>query len=613
MYVIEIRKKSCLSQEHFQQKADHQKTCADVKNAAKGNVLHADEHCNAECDAALTGSQVYDGREEEQKGDPDFFRKRIFGENQFAKPENHSGYEKEHVRNGFFRKSESFCTEHQEEKHVVAELGNGNLEESGTYFGRNCLKHWGTSYKTIGCIALLSIVELSRKRYNFCYYSILWPLCETNEAFWNFLERSAMKILIVNKFLYPNGGSETYIFSIGSQLQKMGHEVQYFGMEHEGRIVGNHAESYTENMSFRDNAIGRRSLSGKISKLTYPFKIIYSTDARKKIRRVLEDFCPDVVHLNNINFQITPSVIDEIKAFDSHIRIVYTAHDPQWVCPNHMMRVPSTGELCSRCINGDVKWCTKFSCIHNSRAQSLIGTMEAEFYQRRGTYEKVDAIIAPSEFMNRTLSHNPQLAGRIVTLHNAFNVASENAADRALDHEFSEASYVLYFGRFSEEKGIRTLLKAVKALPEIPFVFAGKGELEGEINDLPNIRNEGFCESDKMMELIRGAAFTIFPSEWYENCPYSVIESQLAGTPVLASNLGGTPELLVLGVTGEFFEAGNVKELTEKIRALWNDNLKLKKYQDGCRKLAKKELPLTFDNLETYCRKLVMIYKNELF
>ena len=422
-----------------------------------------------------------------------------------------------------------------------------------------------------------------------------------------------MRVLIVNKFLYPNGGSETYIFSIGRQLQEMGHEVQYFGMEHEGRIVGNRAESYTENMSFRNSSSGGGGLSGKISKLTYPFKIIYSRDAKRKIRKVLEDFHPDAVHLNNINFQITPSVIDEIKDFDPKIRIVYTAHDPQWVCPNHMMRVPSTGELCSRCIDGDVKWCTKLSCIHNSRAQSLIGTMEAEFYQRRKTYEKVDVIIAPSEFMNRTLSRSPQLTGRIVTLHNAVNAAPESAADKASGHESREASYVLYFGRFSEEKGIRTLLKAVKELPEIPFVFAGKGELEDEVNGLSNIRNEGFCESNKMAELIRGAAFTVFPSEWYENCPYSVIEPQLVGTPVLASNLGGTPELLVPGVTGELFEAGNVKELVEKIRNLWNDNLKLHEYQEGCRKLVRGELLLTFDNMETYCRKLVMIYKKDRF
>ena len=96
-----------------------------------------------------------------------------------------------------------------------------------------------------------------------------------------------MRVLIVNKFLYPNGGSETYIFEIGKQLKEMGHEVQYFGMEHEDNVVGNRIGSYTSNMDFH---------GGKLSKLFYPFKIIYSTEACKKIRAVLEDFKPDVVH-----------------------------------------------------------------------------------------------------------------------------------------------------------------------------------------------------------------------------------------------------------------------------------------------------------------------------
>ena len=144
---------------------------------------------------------------------------------------------------------------------------------------------------------------------------------------------------MVNKFLYPNGGSETYIFKLGEQLVKEGHEVQYFGMEHEGRVVGNRVESYTSNMDFH---------TGKLQKLLYPFKIIYSTEARKKIRLVLDDFAPDVVHLNNINFQITPSIIYEIRSYEKkrkkQIKIVFTAHDYQWVCPNHMMMVPATGE-----------------------------------------------------------------------------------------------------------------------------------------------------------------------------------------------------------------------------------------------------------------------------
>ena len=129
-----------------------------------------------------------------------------------------------------------------------------------------------------------------------------------------------MKILFVNKFLHPNGGSETYIFELGKQLTKMGHEVQYFGMEHEKRCVGNRIDCYTRNMDFH---------TGKLQKLLYPFKIIYSVEAKKKMAMVLEDFGPDVVHINNINFQLTPSIIDAVKKYeknkDKKIRLIATA------------------------------------------------------------------------------------------------------------------------------------------------------------------------------------------------------------------------------------------------------------------------------------------------
>ena len=71
-----------------------------------------------------------------------------------------------------------------------------------------------------------------------------------------------MKVLIINKFLYPNGGSETYIFKLGEALEQHGHEVQYFGMEHEGRCVGNRVNAYTSGMDFHGGS--------KLSKLTYP-------------------------------------------------------------------------------------------------------------------------------------------------------------------------------------------------------------------------------------------------------------------------------------------------------------------------------------------------------
>ncbi|MBQ2824527.1 MAG: glycosyltransferase family 4 protein [Oscillospiraceae bacterium] len=148
---------------------------------------------------------------------------------------------------------------------------------------------------------------------------------------------------MINKFLHANGGSETYMMCLGQYLSECGHTVEYFGMEHEKRCVGNSCECYTSNMDFHSGSI--------ISKLSYPFRTIYSSEARKKLRIILEKFCPDAVHINNFNYQLTPSVILELvkwKKEGHKCRIVYTAHDCQLVCPNHMCRNPLTDVNCEK-------------------------------------------------------------------------------------------------------------------------------------------------------------------------------------------------------------------------------------------------------------------------
>lgn len=401
-----------------------------------------------------------------------------------------------------------------------------------------------------------------------------------------------MKILMVNKFLHPNGGSETYIFKLGEQLQKTGHEVQYFGMEHEGRIVGNHAEVYTSDMDFHTGGIG---------KLFYPFRIIYSAEAKKKMSLVLEDFQPDIVHLNNINFQLTPSVIYAVRAYEKkhgrRVRIVYTAHDYQWVCPNHMMRIPATGAICFACRGGDYRQCSKNRCIHNSRIKSVLGTVEAKYYAKRKTYGMVDVILCPSEFMKKQLDTDPLLAGKTVMMHNFIEV------DAGKQNDGVKKDYVVYFGRFSEEKGTKTLLEACRELPEIPFIFAGTGPLEEEAGKVSNVENRGFVTGEALRKLISEARFSVYPSEWYENCPFSVMESQMYATPVLASDLGGAPELVQAGVTGDLFRGGDVQELTEHIKALWDDPELCRKYSENCKNIK-------FDTIEEYCAKIVRnVYK----
>ncbi len=400
-----------------------------------------------------------------------------------------------------------------------------------------------------------------------------------------------MKVLLINKFLYPKGGSETYLFKLGELLSERGHEVQYFGMEHEGRIVGNRVNSYTVDMDFHGGS--------KLSKLTYPIKTIYSSQARKKIRAVLDDFKPDVCHLNNFNFQLTPSIILEIvkwrKKAKQKCKIIYTAHDSQLVCPNHLMQNPVTGETCTRCLGGHFKNCVSGKCIHSSSAKSFIGAMEGYFWKLKGTYKYFDAIISPSAFLSEKLSTNSVLKEKITVLNNFIEHTSLD------ENNIQKSDYIIYYGRYSKEKGIETLLKVVDRLPDIQFVFAGNGPLEDEVNKRKNIINKGFLLGDNLKKVISEARFTVMPSECFENCPYSVMESQIYFTPIIGANLGGIPELIKESETGELFESGNAEQLYEKVLSLWNNAEKLKKYTENCKNVK-------FINVDEYYTKLLDLY-----
>ena len=219
---------------------------------------------------------------------------------------------------------------------------------------------------------------------------------------------------------------------------------------------------------------------------------------------------------------------------------------------------------------------------------------EAIFWNKKGTYKYIDTIICPSNFLKDKMDTNPLFKDKTIALH--------NFVDKVDWEETEKKDYVLYFGRFSEEKGIKTLLDVCKSLPSIPFIFAGTGPLEDEINSVSNIKNIGFKKGKELETLIREARFSIYPSEWYENCPFSVMESQMYGTPVLGSDIGGIPELIDVNKTGELFKIKDKSELKEKILELWNDKDLAETYSKNCK-------DIHFDSIEEYYKKLLPLYK----
>ena len=291
-----------------------------------------------------------------------------------------------------------------------------------------------------------------------------------------------MKILMVNKFLYPRGGAETYMLRIGEELTRRGHQVEYFGMYDEKNTVGNAEGLTTVNMDFHASGA---------EKLLYPFRIIYSGEARRKMRQVIDRFHPDIIHFNNINFQLTPSVI--LAGAEKNIPMVQTVHDLQMLCPNHMMMEFGTWKLCEECSGKKCKMaCVRKKCIHGSRAKSLIGAIEGTIYTSSHVYDRVARYICPSRFIEEKLLTVPRYAGKTTMIHNFLSKTAEI--------DVPKGDYVLYFGRLSEEKGIDRILAAWRGYTdEAAFVFAETdGESHNTITPIARMR-EGQFELDLVL------------------------------------------------------------------------------------------------------------------
>lgn len=395
-----------------------------------------------------------------------------------------------------------------------------------------------------------------------------------------------MKILLVNKFLYPKGGAETYVLKLGKILESHGHEVQYFGLENEKNTVGNAAGAYASHLDFGTGVRGN---------LLAPLRIIYSGEARRMIRRVLDDFGPDVVHLNNIQFHLTPSMILEIQRYRQQtgraVKIIYTAHDYQLICPSHGL-FDADIRICEKCLGGNYTHCLRTKCVKGSRAKSLLGMLDAYFWKWNKAYSYIDTIICCSEFLKGKLDTQQRFRTKTVALHNFVDTVPAVAVQKE--------DYVLEFGHLSRDKGTLTLLEVAKRMPDTRFLFAGYGAAEAEIAKVPNAHFVGFKTGTELEMLIRKAKVSIYPSEWYENCPFSVIESQMYGTPVIGSRMGGIPELITEGCSGELFTAGDADDLERVLRKLLAPGM-AEQYARGCG-LQEFETPVS------YYEKLMAIY-----
>lgn len=400
-----------------------------------------------------------------------------------------------------------------------------------------------------------------------------------------------MKILMVNKFLYPRGGCETYMLNLAEELKAKGHEVEYFGMYDESNTVGNHLDLYTTNMDFH---------TSKIEKLFYPFKIIYSFEAKRKLGRLLDSFKPDIVHMNNINFQLTPSIIYAVKK--RNIPLVQTVHDYQMICPNHLLYSFNETKPCERCINGSKFNCFKYSCIHGSKVKSLLGSIEAILYSVLKTYKKVDLYVCPSRFLESKLLNKSNIYnGRTFAIH---NFIEKKPMPKTTGEE---KPYIAFASRLSKEKGISLLSEAAKLLPQYRFAIAGTGPDDECLKDIPNIELKGFLGGDELISFIAKSKVMVLPSVWYENCPLNILETHSFGVPVITMNSGGMAELVEDGKTGLLVNEPTPEALAKAIEKCFEDEDFYSTLKANCKDMKNKIM-----EVGDYCDTLVEKYKELL-
>jgi glycosyltransferase involved in cell wall biosynthesis len=292
-------------------------------------------------------------------------------------------------------------------------------------------------------------------------------------------------------------------------------------------------------------------------------QIPHNVAVARRFRVILESARPDLVHIHNVFPLLSPSIYRVAK----HLRypVIQTLHNYRFLCPNGLFYVK--GKICEACQEKGYWEAVRNRCMHGSIATSALYAAAVMRGWHSGAFGScIDRFIVLNKFS----------AGKIMTggvpkekIHICGNFVNDFAEAPA-----TKKRYALYLGRLSSEKGLATLLAAARLVPELPLKIAGTGPLEADLRravgepGMNYVELVGHVTGEVKRRFIAEALCTIVPSECHENFPLSLVESLALGTPVIASRMGGLPDLIEHGCTGLLFQAGDAEALAECLRRI---------------------------------------------
>jgi glycosyltransferase involved in cell wall biosynthesis len=362
------------------------------------------------------------------------------------------------------------------------------------------------------------------------------------------------------------GGSERAYFDTARVLEERGHQVAFFSTKNPKNRPSHWSKYFVSDIDLSSDL----SLVAKVKAF---FRLFCNGEADRKLKALISEFKPDVAHLHNIYHHLSPSIIKVLSR--AGVPTVMTLHDYQLISPNRNLLV--RGQIWEGSKPNRFYRCVFDRCVQDSYARSLMASLESYWHRLFGSYDRIDCFISPSVFLIKKFREFG-FSRKIFYLPNP--IFSEDM----YGPPYTQGEYVLYYGRLTEEKGVRDLLKAYSSIKtDVGLNFVGDGPLVEELKTKARrsggkkVKFFGRLEGERLWGMVRGAKLVVVPSRWYENAPYSVLEPMVLGRPVLVSGIGGLAEIVKEGKNGFTFKAGDVGDLSLKLGKLLADGEALSK------------------------------------
>jgi glycosyltransferase involved in cell wall biosynthesis len=351
-----------------------------------------------------------------------------------------------------------------------------------------------------------------------------------------------MVILFVHNYYQREGGEDAGVRQERDLLAAAGHQIVEYS-RHSGEIA----------------------LNGISSRMKLGAGALWSKRTYTELRTLIARERPEVAFLHNTVPLISPSAY--FACAEAGVPVVQTLHNYRFLCPaGTFLR---EGKICEECVTSTLFRSVWHGCYQDSAAASATLSLMLASQRALGTWrEKVSCYIARTEFARKKFIEGGLPAERIVVKPCFVN---PDPGPRT-----GAGDTVLFLGRLSPEKGLRTLIAAWEHLGDrVPLRIAGDGPLREEIKT--EVRRRGIAgvevlgrvpNADLLPELKR-ARFLVFPSEWYEGLPLTIAEAFACGVPVVASRIGSMVELVEDGRTGLHFTPGDPADLAAKVEWAW--------------------------------------------